>query len=113
MELFQRAIAEIGDVSAAELSDHLEKKHGVKIEPAFIPLFKASLQDLERTNKCTFTANPLDPMPPSQASRACAKRLSFLPNSLADFQGHNQEFPPQFTNLRGGQACTGYSRISP
>jgi hypothetical protein len=51
MEIFRVAVAEIGDVSAAELSAHLEKKHGVKIEPAFIPLFKATLQDLERTNK--------------------------------------------------------------
>ena len=51
MELFRRAVAEVGNVSADELSAHLEKKHGVKIEPAFIPLFKATLQDLERTNK--------------------------------------------------------------
>ena len=51
MEIFQRAVAEIGEASAAELSEHLEKKHGVKIEPAFIPLFKATLQDLKRTNK--------------------------------------------------------------
>jgi hypothetical protein len=50
-ELFRRAVAEIGDVSAGELSAHLEKKHGVKISPAFIPVFKATLQDWERTNR--------------------------------------------------------------
>ena len=58
MELFRRAVAK-GNVSAAELSAHLEKKHGVKIEPAFIPLFKATLQDLERTNKLRQDARPI------------------------------------------------------
>ena len=51
MEAFRRAIAEIGYASSAELSEYMEKKHRVKIEPAFIPVFKATLQDLERTNK--------------------------------------------------------------
>lgn len=58
MELFRNAVAEVGDASAAELSDHLEKKHGVKIEPAFIPLFKATLQDMERAKKLRQDANP-------------------------------------------------------
>ena len=51
MELFRRAVAEIGDASDSALSLHLENEHGMKIDPAFIPLFKATLQDLERTNK--------------------------------------------------------------
>jgi hypothetical protein len=44
LDLFRRAVAEIGDVSAAELSAHLEKKHGMRIEAAIIPLFKATLR---------------------------------------------------------------------
>ena len=68
MELFRRAVAEVGNVSAAELSAHLEKKHGVKIEPAFIPLFKATLQDLERTNKLRQDANSIPEKEPSQAA---------------------------------------------
>ena len=68
MELFQRAVTEIGDVSAAELSDHLEKKRGVKIDPAFIPLFKATLQDLERTNKLRQVAKPILPKQPAHAA---------------------------------------------
>ena len=67
MELFRNAVAEIGDVSAAELSDHLEKKHGVKIEPAFIPLFKATLQDWERTIKFRQDAKTILPKEPAQA----------------------------------------------
>jgi hypothetical protein len=66
MELFRRALAEIGDVSAAELSAHIEKKHGVKIEPAFIPLYKATLQDAERMNKLRQDAKPIPPKQPAQ-----------------------------------------------
>jgi hypothetical protein len=68
MELFRRAVAEIGYVSAAELSAHLEKKHGVKIEPAFIPLFKATLQDLERTKNLRQDVKPIAPQQPAQAT---------------------------------------------
>jgi hypothetical protein len=66
MELFRNAVAEVGDVSASEL--HLEKKHGVKIEPAFIPLFKATLQDLERTNKLRQDAKSIPPKEPAPAT---------------------------------------------
>ena len=68
MELFRRAVAEVGNVSAAELSAHLEKKHGVKIEPAFIPLFKATLQDLERMNKFRQEAKPIPTEQPLRAT---------------------------------------------
>ena len=59
LELFRRAFAEIGEVSATDLSAYLEKKHGVKIEPAFIPLFKATLKDLEKTNEFRQDAKPI------------------------------------------------------
>ena len=68
MELFRRAVAEIGDVSAADLSAHLEKKHGVKIAPAYIPIFKATMQDLERTNKLRQDAKSIPPKEPAQAT---------------------------------------------
>ncbi len=58
MELYRLAVAEIGDASADELSAHLEKNHGVKIERAFIPIFKATLQQLERANKLRQDAKP-------------------------------------------------------
>jgi hypothetical protein len=67
MELFRSAVAEIGDVSAAELSAHLEKKHGVKIEPAFIPLFKATLQDWEKATRIRQESKPIPAQQPAQA----------------------------------------------
>jgi hypothetical protein len=66
MELFRSAVAEIGDASAAELSAHLEKKHGVKIEPAYIPVFKATLKELEKTSKFRQDAKPIPANEPAQ-----------------------------------------------
>ena len=68
MELYRNAVAEIGDVSAAELSAYIEKKHGVKIEPPFIPLFKATLQQMERTARLRQEAKPIGPKEPSQTT---------------------------------------------
>jgi hypothetical protein len=68
MELFRLAVAEVGNVSAADLSAHLEKTHGVKIEPAFIPVFKATLQDLERTSKLRQEAKTVPAKEPVQAT---------------------------------------------
>ncbi|OAI54064.1 hypothetical protein AYO44_15520 [Planctomycetaceae bacterium SCGC AG-212-F19] len=45
LELMQIALRELGDVLAEQLSAFIEKKHGVKIEPKFIPLFMASIRD--------------------------------------------------------------------
>jgi hypothetical protein len=68
LELFRSAVSEVGDVSAAELSAHLAKKHGVTIEPAFIPLFKATLKDLERTTRFRQDAKPIASKQTSQAA---------------------------------------------
>ena len=68
MELFRLALAELGDVSAAELSVHVEKKHGVKIDPAYIPLYKATLQDAKRMNQLRQDAKSIAPTQPAQAT---------------------------------------------
>lgn len=44
VELVQIALRELGNVSAQELSSFIEKRHGVLIEPRFIPIFNASLR---------------------------------------------------------------------
>ncbi len=62
LELFRLALAEIGDVPAAEISAHLEKQHGVKIEPAFIPVFKATLQDHEKLTRLRQNARTAQPI---------------------------------------------------
>ena len=58
MDLFRRAVAEIGDAAAAELSAHLKKQHGFRIEPRFIPLYKATLRDLEGMTRLRQVARP-------------------------------------------------------
>jgi hypothetical protein len=68
MEIFRRAVEEIGDVSAAELSAHLERQHSLKVAPVFIPLFRATLQDLDRTSKLHQAAkseHATQPVPPA------------------------------------------------
>jgi ribosomal protein L12E/L44/L45/RPP1/RPP2 len=48
LELVQTALRQLGDVSAQQLSAFIEKQHGVKIEPRFIPIFRASIREKER-----------------------------------------------------------------
>jgi hypothetical protein len=48
LEIVQIALRELGDVTAQELSAFIEKTHGLKIEPKFIPLYKASIRDKMR-----------------------------------------------------------------
>jgi len=59
MEFFRLALAELRDASRAELSAHLENTYGVKIEPAYIPIFKATLQNLEKLPGFARTQNPI------------------------------------------------------
>jgi hypothetical protein len=66
LDLFRLALAEIGDVPDAEISAHLEKKHGVKIEPAFIPVFKATLQDFEKLTRLRQNAKTVQPIQPAE-----------------------------------------------
>lgn len=63
LELVQVALRELGDVSAQELSSFIERKHCTKIDPRFIPIFKASIQDGERLEAAR------------RAARAAAERL--------------------------------------
>jgi hypothetical protein len=48
IEMVKDALGQIGDVSAQELSAFIEKKFGVTIEPAYVPIFRATLRDKER-----------------------------------------------------------------
>jgi hypothetical protein len=45
LELVHISLREIGDVSAQELASFIEKKHGIRMEPKFIPLYKACIRD--------------------------------------------------------------------
>jgi len=48
MELIRQALLELGDAPSQDLSSFIEQKYGVKIEPKFVPLFKATIRDMER-----------------------------------------------------------------
>jgi len=44
LELVQVALRELGNVSSQELSWFIAKRHGVVIEPKYIPVYKASIK---------------------------------------------------------------------
>lgn len=45
IEMIEQAIQVLGDAPAEKLAAFVQKKHGEKIEPHFIPLFLASIRD--------------------------------------------------------------------
>jgi hypothetical protein len=69
LEIVQLALGEVGDMPAQELSAFIEKTHGVKIEPKFIPLYKASLRDKLRLEAAR------------QQARAVAEQLKAEPQA--------------------------------
>jgi hypothetical protein len=63
MEAFQLALAEVGDISAEQLSAHVARKFGITIEPKFIPFFRASVRDLENLTRVRATARTATVVP--------------------------------------------------
>jgi len=68
LELVQLALRDLGDVPAADLSAFIEQQHGVRIEPRYIPIFKASLRDKQRQEAMRSLAKRT--VAPSVSSRA-------------------------------------------
>ncbi|MBM4072204.1 MAG: hypothetical protein FJ271_25250 [Planctomycetes bacterium] len=50
-EIVRQALMELGDTPANEICSFIQKNHGVTIDPKFMPLFKATIQDLEKMNR--------------------------------------------------------------
>jgi hypothetical protein len=48
LEIVRMALRELGETSAQELSAFIDERFNVKIEPKYIPLFKASIRDKDR-----------------------------------------------------------------
>jgi hypothetical protein len=67
LELVQMALREIGDASAQELASFIEKKHGVRMEPKFIPLYKACIRDKWRLEAARQAARGTDEQGKAQA----------------------------------------------
>ncbi len=60
-KLFRLALAEFPDAPAAELLSFIQEKYGVRIDPRFIPVLRASLQDLEKLNRLRQAVKPAQP----------------------------------------------------
>lgn len=46
LEMVQQAMAVRGEVTSEEIAAFIEKWHGVRIEPKFIPIYRASIKDI-------------------------------------------------------------------
>jgi hypothetical protein len=51
VEMVRRALSELGDAAPQELAALIERQHGVRIDPRFIPVVRASLLELEMLEK--------------------------------------------------------------
>ena len=47
-EAVRRALAELGDVPAPDLAAFVERRYRLKIDPRFLPIFKAVIRARER-----------------------------------------------------------------
>ena len=47
VEAVRLALAELGDVSVAELLWHIRERHGIAVDPKFVPVFRAMFRDKE------------------------------------------------------------------
>jgi predicted SprT family Zn-dependent metalloprotease len=75
MEAFRQAVIALGDASAEQLCSFIQARHGLRIEPKFIPFFWASLRDLEnltRLRQQARAALALPERPPEASSTALA-----------------------------------------
>jgi hypothetical protein len=71
LEAFRQAVAELGDAPAEELSSLIERRYGVKIEPRYIPLFRATVKDQENLTRLR------------EAARAAATATEGTPQAAA------------------------------
>jgi predicted SprT family Zn-dependent metalloprotease len=74
LDLFRQAVAEIGDAPAEKLSTFIRHRFGVTIEPRYIPIFRASLQDTGRIH-------PRPAPPPRDDSRLVGRLTAGDPTS--------------------------------
>jgi hypothetical protein len=51
MEMVRQALVELGDAPSQDLSSFIEQKYGVRIEPKFVPLFKATIREMEKLTR--------------------------------------------------------------
>jgi hypothetical protein len=59
VEAMRLALRELGDAPPEELSAYLERRFGLMVAPAFIPILKASVRELEHLEKVRQAARAL------------------------------------------------------
>jgi hypothetical protein len=70
MEAFRRAVAEWGYAAPEQLASLIEREYGVRIEPRYIPLFRATVKDLEELTRLREAARAAAAVASQEAPRA-------------------------------------------
>jgi hypothetical protein len=47
LEMVRQALEQLGEVPSVEISSFIQRCYGVRIDPKFIPIVRASLRELE------------------------------------------------------------------
>lgn len=68
LEMVRLALVELGDVPGQELADHIERLHGVRIDPKFLPVFKASLRNKQQLAAAREAARAVIAAAPAEAA---------------------------------------------
>jgi hypothetical protein len=70
MEAFRRAVAEWVYAPPEQLASLIERKYGVRIEPRYIALFRATVKDLEELNRLREAARAAAAAAPQETAEA-------------------------------------------
>jgi hypothetical protein len=64
------ALAEVGAVPATDLAAFVQRRYGVKIDPRFLPVIRASLKDREQAEQARKARAAIAGQPPGGPSPA-------------------------------------------
>jgi hypothetical protein len=64
-EAVRLALAEVGDVSSADLAAFIERQYRLRIDPRFMPIFRATVRDKERLQQARAAPVSLPPEGPT------------------------------------------------
>jgi predicted SprT family Zn-dependent metalloprotease len=82
MDAFRLAVAELGEAPAPKLSSFIERRFGIRIEPKFIPIFRASLLDLESLGRSKRIDTPQKRFPELSSGSQRFKEVRSLASEL-------------------------------
>jgi hypothetical protein len=66
LQIFRTAVVELGDVPTEQLVAFIQQKYGVRIEPKYIPFYKATIRDKDSQKPGSPAGQPSSETTPGQ-----------------------------------------------